>query len=175
MGKFGNQDVELILFCTCNLPDLCSLTAYIETENSEVCKLLGSFRLACSLAAELCVKAGCDWNCSRLNHQRERELFLQSSPSCFLPAFFQLLSFLSMSLFLLSLPLFPSLFPLSLLPPSSPPSFPFFHFLSPSLFPYSDGTNVQLYECSGADNQKWLYSNSDGTINGMESGCRVYH
>ena len=32
------------------------------------------------------------------------------------------------------------------------------------------GTNVQLWSCSGSDNQKWTLSSADGTIRGVQSG-----
>ncbi len=33
-----------------------------------------------------------------------------------------------------------------------------------------DGTNVQLWSCSGGDNQQWAYNSTDGTIRGKQSG-----
>ena len=37
-------------------------------------------------------------------------------------------------------------------------------------FGKTDGTNVQLWSCSGNDNQKWSHDSADGTIRGVQSG-----
>ena len=35
------------------------------------------------------------------------------------------------------------------------------------------GTNVQLWSCSGRDNQKWAYNSTDGSIRGKQSGLCI--